>query len=184
MMTDIEKPWETEAQEKNMAWYLPRPKPDHYKGGFPLHAEKWLIKLAENLIGSELKDEEILQPFAGKVDRGVRVDIKEEVNPDVVADAHNLPFEDNKFKLIICDPPYSDEEAEELYDTPSLNYNKWSNEAVRVMKPEGVLVLYHKKMLPNPAPEELQLIQQVFIANRVWHLPRIARYFSGEDYSL
>jgi len=36
--------------EKNIAWFLPRPKPDHYKGGMPLYCEEWLIDLAEDIL--------------------------------------------------------------------------------------------------------------------------------------
>ena len=32
---------------KNLAWYLPRPKPDYYKGGMPLYAEDWLVQLMD-----------------------------------------------------------------------------------------------------------------------------------------
>lgn len=31
-----ERPEETLTQKKNIAWFLPRPKQDHYKGGMPL----------------------------------------------------------------------------------------------------------------------------------------------------
>lgn len=39
--------------EKNLAWFLPRPKPDRYKGGMPLYAEEWLIELARDILRQE-----------------------------------------------------------------------------------------------------------------------------------
>lgn len=37
----------------------------------------------------------------------VRLDMNPEVNPDVIADAAKLPFDDNSFDTILCDPPYN-----------------------------------------------------------------------------
>ena len=47
---------------------------------------------------------------------GFRVDINPEVNPDLVCDVHELSmYLDTKFDIIFADPPYSDEEAKEIY---------------------------------------------------------------------
>jgi len=58
--------YNSKTQEKNIAWFLPRPKPDHYKGGMPLYAEEWLIQLAKDILtkialqlGSEVSLREI-----------------------------------------------------------------------------------------------------------------------------
>ncbi len=108
-------------------WYLPRPRrKNKYPGGFPLHFEEKLFKLYGY-------PEKILQPFGGRASYGVRVDI----NPDIIADAHNLPFPDNSFDFVLCDPPYSDELSKKLYGTGKLSWNKWVSEAVRVCKPGG-----------------------------------------------
>lgn len=90
-----------------ITWTLPRPPESKYKGGFPRYFERNLIAL----LGYP---ERILHPFGGMAETGVRVDLKSEVRPDVVGDAHELPFEDASFDLVVLDPPYSDEEAEEL----------------------------------------------------------------------
>ena len=39
--------------EKNIAWFLPRPKKDRYRGGKPLYCEEWLIELAKDILGKE-----------------------------------------------------------------------------------------------------------------------------------
>lgn len=41
------KGYKSETQQKNIAWFLPRPKPDKYRDGMPLYAEEWLLDLAK-----------------------------------------------------------------------------------------------------------------------------------------
>jgi 16S rRNA G966 N2-methylase RsmD len=56
---------------------------------------------------------------------GYRVDIKKEVKPDLLCDAHKLSsILKLKFDIILADPPYSTEESKELYGTGPLNYMK------------------------------------------------------------
>ena len=83
-----EKPWESETQQKNLAWFLPRPKPPYYKGSMPLYAEKWLLDLARDILGKE--NIEILNLFCGTNKQGLRVDLNSEVDPDIICDAHSL----------------------------------------------------------------------------------------------
>lgn len=168
--------YESATQQKNVAWFLPRPKPDHYKGGMPLHAERWCLQLARDILGNQ--EAEILNIFCGMNSEGFRVDIKPEVNPDVLCDAHELSKHiDRKFDVIFADPPYSDLEAKEIYGTPKLNYKKWTAEATKLLRPGGLLIVYHKYLMPNPDPTEYEVVKRVFIANRVYHLPRVAVYF-------
>jgi hypothetical protein len=37
----------------------------------------------------------------------VRLDLDPNVNPDIIADAAKIPFADNSFETILCDPPYN-----------------------------------------------------------------------------
>ena len=110
---------------------------------------------------------------------GYRVDIKPEVKPDLVADAHTFAskMKGRKFDIILADPPYSDEEAKELYGTPKLKYKKWTSEADKVLRRGGLLIVYHKYVVPNPNPDKYVVEKRVFIGNRAWHLPRVAIYF-------
>jgi len=166
------------AQDKNIAWFLPRPKPDHYKGGMPLYAEEWLLKLAQEIL-KESQMPSILNLFCGMNEYGLRVDIKPEVKPDFIADAHSFTavIPQQTFRIILADPPYSDDESRELYGTGKLHYKKWTAECDKVLEDGGLLIIYHKYIVPNPNPAKYEVVKRVFIGNRVWHLPRVAIYF-------
>lgn len=79
--------------------------------------------------------------------------------------------------VILADPPYSDEESKELYGTPKLNYKKWTAECNKLLRPGGLLIVYHKYVMPNPNPAEFEVAKRVFVGNRTYHLPRVAIYF-------
>jgi hypothetical protein len=165
---------------KNIAWYLPRPKPDHYKGGMPLHCEEWLIQLAKDILNRLQID--ILNLFCGMNKYGFRIDVNKEVEPDLLSDANDFSNKINKkFDVILADPPYSDEESKKLYNAPKLNYKRWTGECDKVLKNNGLLIIYHKYIVPNPNPEKYKIIKRVFIGNRIWHLPRVAIYFQKND---
>ncbi|MFA5307354.1 MAG: hypothetical protein WC365_07945 [Candidatus Babeliales bacterium] len=130
----------------NLVWVLPRPRMPYYKGGFPLHFEKRLWRLL-----GKPNQSLVLHPFGGMAEIGVRCDIKADTNPDYVCDAHNLPFSDESYQIVICDPPYSNEENKTLYGNQGeLHFAKWVAEASRVCKPNGFVVLYHDRWLPKP----------------------------------
>jgi hypothetical protein len=171
--------YKSETQNKNIAWFLPRPKPDKYKGGMPLYAEEWLLELARDLL--ENPDATILNLFCGMNKQGVRVDINPDVEPDYVHDAHNISeVIQDTFDIVLADPPYSDGEAQELYGTPPLVYKKWSSEATKLLRPGGLFIVYHKYVMPNPNPEIYKVEKRVFIGNRTYHLPRVAIFFRRE----
>jgi len=170
--------YKSETQSKNLCWLLPRPKKDKYKGGMPLYCEEWLIELAKDILKQD--NIKLLNLFCGMNKYGFRIDIKSEVKPDLIADAHNFsnyidPKE--KFDVIIADPPYSYEEAKELYQTPKLYYKKWTNECDKVLRIGGLLIIYHKYLMPNPNPNIFNVIKRVCILSRPYHLSRIAIYF-------
>jgi hypothetical protein len=166
----------TSQTDKNLAWFLPRPKPDHYKGGMPLYCEEWLVALAQDLLG---KEPEMLNLFCGMNKYGFRIDLKEEVKPDLISDAHTFAAKLNgkRFDFILADPPYSTEEALDIYGTPPLKYKKWTEQCDTVLVPGGLLCVYHKYVMPNPNPEKYVVEKRVFIGNRTMHLPRVAVFF-------
>ncbi|GAF85129.1 unnamed protein product [marine sediment metagenome] len=180
--------YKSETQNKNLAWVLPRPKPDHYKGGMPLYCEDWLLELARDLLDNP--EPQILNVFCGMNKQGLRVDLNPEVDPDIICDIHQLTSVLNerymkelagKFDIILADPPYSAEEAKELYGTPPLKYKVWTNECDKLLCKGGLLIVYHKYLMPNPNPEKYIVVKRVFIGGRPYHLPRIALYFQKKN---
>lgn len=177
-MLKEKKNYKAETQtEKNLAWFLPRPKKDRYKGGKPLYAEEWLIQLGKDILGVDQPD--ILNLFCGMNKYGFRIDLNPEVKPDLLCDAHNFAdkLDGKRFNLIIADPPYSTEEAREIYGTPPLKYKKWTAECDKVLDEGGLLMVYHKYVMPNPNPEKYVVAKRVFIGNRTMHLPRVCIVF-------
>lgn len=126
-----------------LVWTLPRPAKSRYKGSFPLYFEQNL----QQLLGYP---DRVLHPFGGMAEIGVRVDLNPVLEPDVIGDAHALPFEDESFDCVILDPPYSDEEAADLYETPKLRPGAYTKEAVRVLAEGGWLVVYTDREPSRP----------------------------------
>jgi len=152
------------------AWVLPRPGKSKYVGAFPLHFERKLLRE----LNIDHEKDKILHPFGGKAEFGTRCDINPEVEPDIVCDAHDLPFEDNTFDLVILDPPYSEDYAERLYNTKKhgkLRFKKYTAEAVRVTKVGGFITMYH--YLATPAIRDTILVKRILMETRVWHKARI-----------
>ena len=178
---EIQTGYKSETQQKNLCWMLPRPKPDHYKGGMPLYCEDWLLDLASDILNK--KDASILNVFCGMNYRGIRVDMNENVNPEFLGDIHKLStfltFNPETFDIILADPPYSDEETDSLYGKhlPRLNYSKWTKECDKFLRRGGLFIIYHKALVPNPDPEKYSVVKRVAILNRVWHVGRIATFF-------
>lgn len=132
-----------------------------------MYFEKKLIEFLQLMPGSK-----ILHPFGGMAEYGIRCDINAEVNPDFVCDAQALPFEDNTFDLVICDPPYTKDLAKKIYNCSGPKFGKWSKEAVRVCREFGFICLYHWVMMPRLPGTALRT--RVIILQRTWGRPRVA----------
>jgi len=168
--------YKSTTQDKNLAWFLPRPGPGKYPGGMPRYCESWLLELASDLL--KKKEPKILNLFCGMNTQGFRVDLNPEVNPDIVCDAHVLTsYVRKKFDIILADPPYSKQESLDLYGTPPPRYNVWTGECDKLLKANGLLIVYHKFVMPNPNPEKYKVARRVFVGNRCNHLARVAIYF-------
>lgn len=170
-----------------LAWVLPRPPKSRYPGGVPLHFE---IKLLRHLgITANMR---ILQPFGGMGIYGLRCDLKrthplahkfgDDVkwnSPDVIADAHCLPFPDKYFDLVFCDPPYSAEESAKMYETPKITYKLYITEAVRVCRVGGFIASYHVVMTPRP--DRTVYHSRILLGTKIWHKLRVCCIFTKID---
>lgn len=148
-------------------WWLPRPSKSKYRGSFPLHFEVRLFRLYPS--------KAILQPFGGKAECGIRCDLNPEINPDYICDAHELPFEDNSFDFVLCDPPYNDAYSKNLYGMGKIKKSVFIKEAVRVCKPNGYVALYD--IVLNPRPEGTNYDRIIVVLTRVYHKPRVCCIF-------
>jgi len=135
------------------------------------------LDLAKKILSNP--DAVVLNLFCGMNIHGCRVDLNPEVKPDILCDAHELSktIPGYRYDIILADPPYSNEEAKELYGTPKLNYKKWTKDADSLLLPGGIFIIYHKYMVPNPNPEKYEVVKRVFIGTRTYHIPRVAIYF-------
>ncbi|HHO6606441.1 TPA: class I SAM-dependent methyltransferase [Staphylococcus aureus] len=71
------------------------------------------------------------------------------INPDVVADFRDIPFDDNTFHLVVFDPPHLKTGGDKswlvqkygrLNETWPEDIKQGFNECMRVLKPNGILI--------------------------------------------
>jgi SAM-dependent methyltransferase len=80
---------------------------------------------------------------------GIRVDVRPEAKPDIVADGRKLPLEDGSIDAVLIDPPYTEEYARDLYGTDYPRPKHLLKEAARVVRPNGRIGIVHY-IMPNP----------------------------------
>lgn len=82
---------------------------------------------------------------------GIRVDVRPEACPDIVADGRSLPFEDGSVDALLIDPPYTEHYARDLYGVAYPRPAHLLREAARVVRPQGRIGFVHY-ITPNPPP--------------------------------
>ena len=120
-------------------WYCPTAwMRTHFYGQYPLTYLKRVLALFPTA-------KDILHCPSGTVTGpGVTVDmIRDELrNPQHLATAEKLPFDDNTFDLYISDPPYSSDDSKK-YGCPPFKGKVAMDEARRVLRPGGYYCLLH-----------------------------------------
>lgn len=129
-----------------------------YPGAFP----RGLI----NKIRKKWWKQKRLWLFSGshKDSDGVTIDIKPENRPDIVADCEQLPIKDECFTFVMADPPYSEPEAQKMYNLPYCNMLKVMNEAARVCAPGGNLILLHRMITFNHPEDNIHFKRMIIKA--------------------
>ncbi|MFW9872428.1 MAG: hypothetical protein ACFFG0_04940 [Candidatus Thorarchaeota archaeon] len=147
---------------KTEVLYLPRPA-TKYPGCYPLHFEKHIKKY--------LQTNNYLHLFSGSATSGYTVDINPNCNPKTVANAEELPFEDNTFKGAFADPPYTPEFAKELYNCEYPKWSKWTRELVRVVKNGSRIGIMQNYIVPKLP--QCKYIKIIIILLRIKQYPKI-----------
>jgi len=119
-----------------------------------------------------------LGPGAG----GVRVDLRSEALPDVVADGRRLPFRAGAFGAALIDPPWSIEYAAQLYGTDYPRPSHLLAEAARVVRPGGRIAFLHF-LVPRP-PKGTKLLRVYGISAGCGYRIRALTIFQREQRSL
>jgi len=125
-------------------------------GGYPHRFLGYVYDIMKEAGGGvDVDPSKVLHLCSGSMLTGIRVDIRPEKNPDIVADCRNVPLPDKSFDWILSDPPYSEEYARNLYGTEDV-YPKPGEivkEAMRLLKPGGLFGLLHFQvpMIRKPA---------------------------------
>lgn len=96
---------------------------------------------------------EILHVCSGGLPRGegIRVDLRPEARPDIIADGRALPLAAQSVAAVLLDPPYTEHYARELYGTDYPRPSHLLAEAARVVRPCGRIGFVHY-IVPNPPP--------------------------------
>lgn len=117
-------------------------------GAFPRRFLPWACRQLQ------AAPSEVLHVCSGmltRADGGLRVDLRRDARPTVIADGRALPFKDGTFRAVLIDPPWSVEYARDLYGTEYPRPSHLLAEASRVVRPCGRIGFVHF-LVPSPPP--------------------------------
>lgn len=117
----------------------------------PIYGQYPAGLIAKLLPSLRCERHEILHVCSGALKRGegIRVDIRPEAQPDILADGRHLPLADGSVKAAMLDPPYCEEYAKSLYGVEYPRPSDLLAEAARVVRPGGRIAFVHY-IVPRP----------------------------------
>ena len=145
---------------------LPRPAAK-YHGCYPLGFEKYISKW--------LGTDNYIHLFAGLSKTGFRVDIKDEVKPNLVADCQKQPLQSESFEGGMADPPYTEEFAKTLYGCKYPKWSEWTSELSRVVKKGGKIAIMQNYICPRITKCKFDHIY--FIPTRIKQFPKVVTVY-------
>lgn len=183
---------------------LPRHKSARNSGSGPRQARLWgwhqvedashavwgtfparFLRFALNEIGVPPGSRDVVHICSGTLPAstpGLRVDIRPDACPDVVADGRALPFADASFGAALIDPPWAQEYARDLYGTSYPRPSHLLAEASRVVRPGGRIGFVHF-VVPNP-PQGCRFVRVIGITQGCGYRIRALTIYQREPRGL
>jgi len=123
----------------------------------------------------EIQKDNILHVFSGSLsedENGDRFDINPNVNPTYLGDVKEIKtLVKRQYSLILCDPPYSDEDALH-YGVPMINRNICLKDLSKITKVQG-FIGWLDQVEPMYKKEILQLVGTIGIIRSTNHRVRM-----------
>lgn len=117
-------------------------------GTYPKDFIRWACR------AMQCNRQDVVHLCSGSLPKGegaLRVDIRPEAKPDLVADCSKLPLADGIAAAVMLDPPYSIEYARDLYNTDYPRPSALLAESCRIARPGAPIALLHFLVaLPPP----------------------------------